>query len=276
MVQSEPLITKGPEPEDLRWLDESGWNVVPRRLEVLHASWMFVWASAGLLAEFILIKNGYLGPQPDGESDAEFFRKINLVNAVGLVSCIYWVHGFFCLVHWLVSIDASKLAILGGLTKFVASCFFTVQPLGALCGYGTNSAGMDWSNLVGICFFHSGNMMSLFDMVVPGMNKPGGLNTSNLFSWGNLTVLGMFFYTLGSGLLVPPNSWVYEGTKGSNGYHPSYSASDDKVHLFQISGSTGLLIGSLIFCHWSGWLPRFGKRSAKLENDYWWTVEATS
>lgn len=276
MVQSEPLVPKGPDVEDLKWLAESGWPLVPRRIEVLHASWIFTWASASLLAEFILIKNEYLGPKHDGESDADFFRKINLVNAIGLISCVWWVHGFFCLCHWLIAIDAAKLSILGGLTKFVASCFFTVQPLGALCGYGTNSAGADWSNLVGICFFHSGNMMSLFDMVVISRNKPGGMDYSNIFSWGNLPVLGMFFYTLGSGLLVPPNSWVYEGTPGANGYHPSYAASGDRTHMFQISGATGLLIGSLIFCHWSGWVPRFGKRSPKMDNDFWWTVEAAA
>lgn len=274
MVQSEPLITR-PTEEDIEWLNESGHPLVPRRLEVLHASWIFVWASAALLAEFILIKQGFLGEdEPEGTS--EFYRKINLVNAVGLVSCIWWVHGFLCLTHWLVSIGASKGALAGSVTKLIAGFFFNVQPLGSLCGYGVNAAGADWGNLVGICFFHAGNMMSFFDMMVISAGTPGGMNYSNIFSWGNLPVLGMFFYLLGSGLLVPPNAWVYEITPSAKGYHPSYAATDSTTHAFQISGATSLLFASLIFCHWAGWVPRFGQRPAKMNNDHWWSVEATS
>eukprot|EP01065_Artemidia_motanka_P026846 TRINITY_DN3207_c0_g1_i1.p1 TRINITY_DN3207_c0_g1~~TRINITY_DN3207_c0_g1_i1.p1 ORF type:complete len:275 (+),score=73.80 TRINITY_DN3207_c0_g1_i1:64-888(+) len=262
-VDVQLLEAAGPTGEDLSWLQESGWRLVPRRLEILHCSWIFAWASAGLLAEFILIKQGFLTPPPAGTSGP---RQIFLVDAVGLVSCIFWLHGFFMLVHWLHSIKASPGALLGAYTKTVASVLFNVQPLGALCGYGKDSAGADWSNLAGISFFHAGNMISVFDMMVLSANKPGGFNYRNVFSWGNVPVLGMWCYMFGSGLLVPPNSWLYH--KGPT-FHP------DMVHGFQISGATMLLVGSLVFCHWAGWLPKVGRRPARLSNDFWYNVEAS-
>eukprot|EP01062_Namystynia_karyoxenos_P073254 TRINITY_DN70082_c0_g1_i1.p1 TRINITY_DN70082_c0_g1~~TRINITY_DN70082_c0_g1_i1.p1 ORF type:complete len:302 (+),score=87.29 TRINITY_DN70082_c0_g1_i1:71-907(+) len=256
----------GPTEEDVQWLQATGWPLVPRRIEILHSSWIFAWASAALLAEFILIKQDFL---------ASGQRRADLVNAVGLVSCVFWLHGFFMLVHWLTSIGASKVALAGGWCKTIASVFFNVQPLGGLLGY-YQGAGAPWGNLVGICFFHGGNVISMFDMLVVSANNPGGMNYRQLFTWGNLPVLGMFCYTCGSGLLVAANAWVYESTPGTKGYHPSYAPKDSTIHGFQISGATMLLVGSLVFCHWAGWVPRCGRRPARLDNDFWYAVESAS
>jgi hypothetical protein len=120
---------------------------------------------------------------------------------MGMASCIFWLLGFILLTHWHVySIaDKSSLGFLGCLLKLAAAVFFNLQPLTALwyetdvasmpsaanssAGSGAAApAGLDyenvapgdaymfmtgWSDFLGICLFHTGNMFSVFHMMRP-------------------------------------------------------------------------------------------------------------
>lgn len=46
--------------------------------------------------------------------------------------------------------------------RWVKSCFFNVQPASGLLE--EEDLGVHWSNFVGICLFHSGNLVSTYDM----------------------------------------------------------------------------------------------------------------
>eukprot|EP00755_Sulcionema_specki_P000626 Sspe_Gene.115499::Locus_103045_Transcript_1_1_Confidence_1.000_Length_866::g.115499::m.115499 len=225
-------------------LDSWREHVVPRRLEMLHLSWVFLWASITLTTEFILIHRGYLDTRP------------GLVNGVGLVSCIFWLHGFLMLVHWLVAISAHRLALAGAIFKTIAAVLFNVQPFTALLN---NDGGCAYTNLIAICFFHFGNMLSMFDMLV----------TSRDVQTHKAPVLGMACYLLATTLLVAANAWVYETTPGVKGFHPGYAPNANVVSGFQITGGTLLGLGSLLFIHWAGWLPRVGKRPAGMPGSVW-------
>ena len=48
------------------------------------------------------------------------------------------------------------------LGSILQSCFFNVQPASGLLE--DKSLGVAWSNFVGICLFHSGNLVNTYDM----------------------------------------------------------------------------------------------------------------
>ena len=222
-------------------LDGSGWtaNVVPRRLEMLNLSWVFLWASATLTVEFVLIEQGYLTGNP------------SLVNAVGLVSCSAWFYGFLMLDAWLVSLARGtvshipKVALAGALIKTVAAFLFNVQPLTALVN---KNAGADWSNLAGICLFHTGNCISLFDMMVLDRNKVSGFLYKTPLAFSNLPVYGMMAYTSATVFLVSANAWEYNKDAGK------------PTNEFSILGGSLLCLGSVLFVTWAGIVPRLGVR----------------
>lgn len=55
-------------------------------------------------------------------------------------------------------VDPASLS--GAVLKLIAAVFFNMGPISAL----VMTEGFDWTNWVGICFFHAGNMVSVFAM----------------------------------------------------------------------------------------------------------------
>ena len=232
-LENTPLVNEGPV-----WKH----HVVPRRLEIIHISWVFLWASVSLMVEFIML----------------YQNKFNdsIINAIGMMSCLMWLHGFLMLDHWLLSLaggDITKIphvALFGASLKTIASVFFCLQPVTALAN---GDLGNSWSNLTGILFFHVGNMISIFDMMIYSRNLPGGFNYKKPFCMDNLPVFGMWTYLAATSFLVPANFWTCSNLNIS-------VPSADTVSAFQILGGALLSLGSVIFLVWTGPFPSCGYR----------------
>jgi hypothetical protein len=94
--------------------------------------------------------------------------------------------------------------------------------------------GVGWSNFVGICLFHTGNMIDTYGMRTM-------FNAQRfILSHGNLPVVGMWVYTLATTLLVTADGLDYFKVE-ANFWIP----------FGQIAGSALLGVGSLIYCYWS-------------------------
>lgn len=125
-------------------------SAIPARLAMLNLSCVFLFASATLTAGFALLHTAEAG-------------NAGLVNGVILLSCVAWAYGFVLLIQWTLALpgEPDLLALLGAVLKLIASVLFCVQPLSALI---EQSWGVPWTNLVGICFFHTGNFVSVWAM----------------------------------------------------------------------------------------------------------------
>eukprot|EP01060_Flectonema_neradi_P040267 TRINITY_DN9109_c2_g1_i2.p1 TRINITY_DN9109_c2_g1~~TRINITY_DN9109_c2_g1_i2.p1 ORF type:complete len:253 (+),score=31.57 TRINITY_DN9109_c2_g1_i2:49-807(+) len=239
-IENAPLVNEG-----------AVWrkHVVPRRLEITHLSWVFLWASVSLMVEFIMLYQGTFND--------------SIINAVGMMSCLMWLHGFLMLDHWMISLgggDFSKIphvALFGAILKTIASVFFNMQPITALAN---NDLGYSWSNLTGILFFHTGNMVSIFDMMIYSRNLPGGFNYKNPFCADNIPVYAMWVYLAATSLLVPANFWTCSDLNIS-------VPSSDTISAFQITGGALLSVGSIMFLVWAGPLPSFGIRPAGMPGE---------
>jgi len=172
-----------------------------------------------------------------------------LCNWFGVLSCICWLGGFIILVHWLHSVGATSMGLFGAYLKVIASCFFNLQPMTGtmndpLLG---GPAGLWWSNLTGILFFHIGNMVSCLDFFLhtpPGANKKKG--------WlyhGNLPITGMWTYQLATWFLVGSNFMACSFNKQFD-WAPLYPLPSTPVYVCQFVGSFGLLAGTVFFMLW--------------------------
>lgn len=221
-------------------------RLVPYRTQQVLISWMFILASATLLLDFlslqVLLREG---PSPD------YFAE--LCNWFGVVSCLLWLLGFLLLIHWLHSVRATRMGLLGAYCKVLASVFFNLQPMtGSMNdpvfagGYPKGGgAGTWWSNATGITFFHLGNIISCLDFFLhtpPGADKRKG--------WcfhGNLPITGMWIYQLSTWFLASANYLSVAPNGPTSSVLPT---SHSVVASFQVVGASLLLIGSLFYAKW--------------------------
>lgn len=227
---------------------------VPRKLEILHTSWVFVFASVTLTLEFVMIAMGCISVPGRDDPPNPLLQFAPAVNAIGLVSCVAWLYGFFMLLHWLASIAPGgapaaikSVGFYGCLLKICASVFFNLQPLSGLLMYN-DGAGFGWSNLVGICLFHSGNLVNLVDMFILSLNKPGGYVSKRPCAHENLPVWGMLIYGLATTCLVTSNALIY--------FKPTFGGVGTVISASSIAGGSLLTIGSVMYVVWSGVCPR--------------------
>eukprot|EP00039_Didymoeca_costata_P029323 m.24180 g.24180 ORF g.24180 m.24180 type:complete len:227 (-) comp7583_c0_seq1:2076-2756(-) len=218
-MENERLLETG-----INDLDPSA-SAVPGRKCMWLISLIFVFASTFLTTEFILLHQALNG-------GPTYYQNGTLINFFGTLEAILWLQGFMLLLYWAVyEIPFSGLGVTAVILKLLASCFFNIQPAsGLLLGV---DVGVTWSNFVGICLFHSGNLISTYDM-----RKM--FDASNFWGHGNLPVLGMWVYTLATTLLITADGLDYYKMD-----FPNYIA------FGQISGAVLLGVGSLIYCQWS-------------------------
>jgi hypothetical protein len=230
---------------------------VPRKLEILHTSWVFVFASVTLTLEFVMIAMGCITVPASDDPVNPLLQFAPAVNAVGLVSCVAWLYGFLMLLHWVVSIAPGgaptaikSVGFYGCVLKIAASIFFNMQPLSGLLMYRAG-AGFRWSNLVGICLFHSGNLVNLVDMFILSLNKPGGYVSKRACAHANLPVWGMLIYGLATTCLVTSNALVYS--------EAAFGGVGTVISACSIAGGSLLTVGSAVYVVWTGVCPAWGR-----------------
>ena len=114
-----------------------------------------------LMTEFCLIHDMIVacgGPCSSGTNHSGGtypFKQPQIINFFGTVSCILWLQGFILLMYWnIYEVPPAFLSVVAVAFKIIASCFFNVQPASGLLMQVP--LGVDWSNFVGICLFHTG------------------------------------------------------------------------------------------------------------------------
>mmetsp|Transcript_103899 Transcript_103899/g.270525 ORF Transcript_103899/g.270525 Transcript_103899/m.270525 type:complete len:150 (+) Transcript_103899:410-859(+) len=132
--------------------------------------------------------------------------------------------------------------------KLVASVFFNLQPMTGTMGDAMlgGGAGLWWSNLTGILFFHFGNIVSCTDFYLhapPGAEKKKG--------WGylgNLPITAMWIYQAATWFLVGANflSCSLNGKVGTS-FVPTTGL---PVVICQVAGGFLLLLGSVVYTIW--------------------------
>lgn len=207
---------------------------VPFQAQQVLISWVFLFASVTLLLDFISLQM---------LSTGTYFSKLN--NWFGVVSCMAWILGFAVLIHWLLRLSATKGSLFGAGLKLVASVFFNLQPMTGVA-QTAGGAGLWWSNLVGILFFHIGNLVSCADMWA--YPSPGVDFKKRFFAHGNLPVIGMWVYQLATWFLVMANmlacAWSGDPSK-------AWLELDSwAVQMCQYVGASLLAVGSLIYLTW--------------------------
>ena len=86
-----------------------------------------------------------------------------LINFFGTIEAVLWLQGFILLLYWCIyEVPFQFSGTFGCMLKLIASIFFNIQPAGGLIR--SVEVGCPWSNFVGICLFHSGNMVSVYAM----------------------------------------------------------------------------------------------------------------
>ncbi len=218
---------ENPEEADGRRVGGGG---LPRQAEMMHASWVFLFASVTLLLAFLMLGN------------VSIFAgaRVDFTESVFLVSCIAWLYAFGVLLHWVWVLPGPSKdwwGLSGAALKLVASALFNVQPLTALAlGVDRSCA---WSNLVGICFFHAGNIVSCCGML---KNMCGWARPCSLANW---PVVAMHIYLAATTLLVAANVVAY----GPFGLADELSP--EGLSWLQCGGSALLCVGSVLYVVWS-------------------------
>jgi len=215
---------------------------IPHRVQQVLISWIFIIASVTLLLDFFSLQvllRGLAG----GEAPGMFAE---LCNWFGVVSCIHWLGGFILLAHWLHSVGATRLGLLGCYCKLVASVFFNLQPMTGTMGLAAlgGGAGLWWSNATGITFFHVGNLISCYDFWA---NTPPGADKAKAWTFhGNLPILGMWTYQVATWFLVAAN-YLSASPLGSTSLLPT---TNWLVYVCQVLGAGFLLLGSIVYAVW--------------------------
>jgi hypothetical protein len=188
---------------------------------MLNLSWVFLFASITLTAGFVMVN---VSAPPTRE----------WINGTFLVSCVAWLYGFSLLVQWTLALPGPRdyVSLSAAGCKWIASVLFCLQPASALW---QSSWGFDWSNLVGICFFHFGNCISVL-----AMRKMFAY--AQPFSVANLPVFGMWCYFAATTQLVIANTLFYAHIGGGSGWFAA----------LQVGGGCWLTFGSLLYIFWSG------------------------
>lgn len=251
---------------------------IPQRAQQYLISWIFVFASATLLVEFIIIavnvpedcticpQGKYQAIYHNGSAlcdDCTYDGHIalpkqcgkniytastdeqcplssiqNLQNWFGSISCILWLQGFIILLHWIITaIGAPFYSVLGCCLKLVASVFFNIAPgTGLWLQLANGPKQTDWSNFVGILFFHTGNM-------IDSWNLSYTVDTKNPWALGNWTAYGMYVLLSATTFLVTGNALLYFQVIEAESSDPAINIID----AFAIVGASLLLLGSLIY-----------------------------
>mmetsp|Transcript_75991 Transcript_75991/g.163074 ORF Transcript_75991/g.163074 Transcript_75991/m.163074 type:complete len:262 (+) Transcript_75991:59-844(+) len=219
---------------------------IPHRMQQVLLNWIFVVASVCLILDFLSLQD-LLRPDKGSEQFAE------LCNWFGVVSCIGWLLGFILLTHWFQTVGVPKLTLLTGYIRIVASILFNLQPLTGTMndpamggGFSRGGgAGIWWSNLAGILFFHAGNFLACVSQQLypaPGYEKAKGW-----FFHGNLVYTANWVLQGATWLLVASNLMACHWGNGAASWVPT---TDPVVFVCQVGGATSLLIGSLIYLEW--------------------------
>lgn len=222
-----PLVD--PEDQTNKNISTQASTGVPRREQLLHVSWIFLFASLTLLMSFVMLYTDW--PTAEGG---------NIGLGITFVSSVEWLHGFIILTHWTYMLPGpvDVLAMIGCLLKTLASVLFCVFPITAL--YGEACA---WSNFVGILFFHSGNMVDTFNMM------RNSCNYKQCCAQSNFPTITIWVLLTATTFLVTGNALVF--VQGNGGLQ---NVSDDTLTIVegtgQITGSLLLTIGSMM-CIWS-------------------------
>ena len=212
-------------------------TAIPNQLEMHLLSHVFLWASITLFAGFALLHYPAF-PHADGTPSGV---SVDYWNVAFHWSCLLWLLGFVMLTHWILTLPGplDKAGLAGCLLKVVAAIFFNVNPLSALLGYAGNY-GVNWSNLTGIIFFHVGNCVSVYSM-------RGQLEWNRVFAPSTLHVVGMWIYLLATTFLVPADALAYQSLVLQK------TVNQDFVKFGQLFGSAMLILGSLVYTHWSAY-----------------------
>jgi len=223
-------------------------KLIPFRMQQVLLNWMFIIASVALILDFGALQDLMREPP----TNPGFFAE--LCNWFGILSCILWFWGFVVLCHWLHSVGATPLGLLAAYMKLLASVFFNMQPMSGTMndpllagGYNRGGgAGLGWSNLTGILFFHAGNCLSCYDFWA---NTPPGANKKKGWTYfGNLPILGMWTYQMATWFLVASNFMAC--SFGGASWAPLVKIPEPPVYICQFAGGFGLLAGSIIFTIW--------------------------
>jgi len=212
---------------------------IPYRTQQVLISWVFIIASVALLLDFSALHALVQAQQG-------YFPE--LCNWFGVVSCLCWLLGFALLAHWLHSVGGTRMGLLGCYMKLIASIFFNLQPMTGtmndpLLGGG---AGLWWSNLTGILFFHVGNVISCWDFFLH--TPPGADKGKGWLYHGNLPVTGMWLYQAATWFLVASNflACTFDGAD----WAPVMPLTDARVYICQLLGAGLLLFGSVVYAIW--------------------------
>jgi len=222
---------------------------LPGRDTILWSSIVFCVASVLLLLQFTTLQ--YDWPFVKSSSWA------TEVDVLGAASCVGWFIGFALLIDWIVFSTfpvwgPSRRALIGATLKLIASAFFCVEPFSDLAGYLQSVhviGGVPWSNLVGICFFHSGNVIDAIGMFPM-------ITWSNFASLGNVPPLAMIVYMTATWFLVIANALAYLSTPKPGGPEIDIGGAVSFIAPGQVTGACLLLCGSLMYTAWSYVLGR--------------------
>jgi len=228
--------------------EDFGPQGIPHQMSILISSWVFVWASFFLFMGFFCVHhlpNNEAGADVDPHGAMSAATAASLTNLAFHWSCILWTLGFVMLCHWLAMLPGplDKVGFLGAVLKLLASIFFNMQPLSALLTYNGGN-GLDWTNELGICLFHLGNMVSCWSM-------RGGVDWANLSSANNLPIFGMWCYTVATTFLVAADTLFYQGTTSHLGTADPTILGNSFLEFGQLFGSFMLFFGSCIYVHWA-------------------------
>ena len=230
-------------------------------------SWGFIFASITLTLGFIFLQTFVHVPT------SYFAAWPNVANMTFMASCLAWLAGFMLLQHWVVyavALPVCSGGFIGCFLKLVAAVFFNMQPISSMweeqaatAGAGSSgpmtthtghepgtSFGFDWSNLTGICLFHTGNVFSVYSMMqAQTPENPAGFNYRELWSHSNLPAWGMWVYLLATTFLVTANALAFFADEGI--IADEYGLGWPLTGCFQVIGGSLLTIGSFVYLYWS-------------------------
>jgi hypothetical protein len=214
--------------------------LIPFRMQQVLVNWIFIIASVALILD--------IGALQDIFAEGPKTHFAELCNWFGVLSCLGWFTGFVLLAHWLHSVGATPMGLTGCYMKLIASCFFNLQPMTGtmndpLLG---GPAGLWWSNLTGILFFHFGNCVSCLDFYLH--TPPGADKKKGWLYHGNLPITAMWIYQGATWFLVASNflACSFDGAS----WAPLVKIPEPPVYICQFAGGFGLLFGSVVYTVW--------------------------
>lgn len=217
-------------------IDAKDLSKFPRREQYVLHSWLFMWAFVFLglafasLQLFLSEMKNKTPPSYIGMLHGWFFIVSNTLLVAAVTSLLVW--------H--MQTDRNWLVVFSTVLKLIGSVFLCFEPATSLVNDPSTGGpeGLWWSNLVGVTFFHLGNVGVSIDWLIRGSCPSLGC----IGAWSKQAgTLALFTGTLLScnwGDAKPSAQWVDTNT--------------DLVAFLQFFGTAGLLVGSLIYIQWCG------------------------